>query len=135
MNGCGKICILVCTPPVVDGHNVLKFEKIGEMVLVDGLILTYTSGVVESITLQVDRSIGTLKNSMLGRKGRKKNPIRRRQENSRPQKRLSVSSFLTTGSHQVVTSSSHAPSLAYPQGCTNSRTGKRKHTTKNHVYC
>ena len=43
MTGCGKICILVCTSPVVDGHNVLNLKKIGEMVLVDGLISTYTS--------------------------------------------------------------------------------------------
>ena len=34
-----------------------------------------------------------------------KNPIRKRQENSRPQKRLCVSSFLVAGSPQVVTSS------------------------------
>ena len=27
MTGCGKICVLVCTPPVVDGHNVFKFGK------------------------------------------------------------------------------------------------------------
>ena len=31
-----------------------KFEKIGEMVLVDGLISTYTSGVLESMTLQIE---------------------------------------------------------------------------------
>ena len=54
MTGCGKICVLVCTPPVVDGHNVLNLKKIGEMVLVDGLISTYTSGVLESITLQIE---------------------------------------------------------------------------------
>ena len=30
MTGCGKICILVCTPPVVDGHNVLNLDFITE---------------------------------------------------------------------------------------------------------
>ena len=40
--------------PVVDGHNVLNLKKIGEMVLVDGLILTYTSGVLESMTSQIE---------------------------------------------------------------------------------
>ena len=70
MTGCGKICILVCTSPVVDGHNVLNLKKIGdmvlvdglistytsfgEMVLVDGLISTYTSGELESMTLQIE---------------------------------------------------------------------------------
>ena len=54
MTGCGKICILVCTTPVVDGYNVLHLKKNGEMVLVDGLISTYTSGVLESMTLQIE---------------------------------------------------------------------------------
>ena len=57
MTGCGKICILVCTPPVVDGHNVLNLKKIGEMVLVNGLISTYTSFLVVSIHFQVNLKV------------------------------------------------------------------------------
>ena len=64
----------------------------------------YASACVQSLP-------GTLKSSTLGQRGKMKNPIQRHQQNSRPQKRLCVSSFLIAGSPQVVTSSWYAPSL------------------------